>query len=59
MSSWLLALRTSSQVPAVLLVINIRNLLINLREELLFLYIFITYMRGTPPRQYLTFYSKA
>jgi len=38
---------------------KIRNLQINLRNELLYSYIFIMYMRGFAPRYYLALYTKA
>ena len=41
-----------------LLVKDIRNLRINLHNKLLYLYIFIAYLRGFTPRQYLTLYTK-
>ena len=45
-----------------LLVKDIRNLQISLRNELLYSHVFITYMGGgevTPLRQYLTLYTNA
>jgi len=42
-----------------LLVKDTRNLQISLRDELLYSHVFITYMRGFPPRQYLALYTKA
>ena len=44
-----------------LLVKDVRNLQISLRNELLHSHVFITYMGGggSSPRQYLAFYTKA
>jgi len=42
-----------------LLVKNIRNLRINLRNELLHSRVFIAYMREFTPRRYLALYTKA
>ena len=41
------------------LIKNIRNLRINLRNELLYSYIFIAYMREFTLRRYLALYTKA
>ena len=36
-----------------------RNLRINLRNELLYSYVFIAYVKGFNPRRYLALYIKA
>ena len=52
------ATRTFNVLRTFLLVKDIRNLQINLRNKLLYFHVFITYMRGFTPLQYLALYTK-
>ena len=53
------AIRTIIFLRTFSLVKNVRNLRINLRNELLYSYVFIAYMRGFTPRRYLALYTTA
>ena len=53
------ATRTFNFLQKFSLVKNILNLRINLRNEFRYSYVFIAYMKGFYPRQYLALYTTA